>query len=293
MAERRLLDLGDGAGAEPNIKDPVSSPEDMQRIVRQVLFEERVGIPAKLPPAEQLLEEPDGKVRYDLQVRSPRYNIAGVLGRMSRLQFKGMVWETLRSHAERLDKTLGGAWKPVAARLVYGTRSPLAPVETGVSPNAIGNPTLRDGEVLAGPQRLKHVPTTQRDLVLHVAFAELTQAPIICPNYEHNGRRQGKRFAFADSGGLVARLGTVDKRNREHAKEIIAWTYQTKQEGVASDLTEEKKAKAVQYVVDYGMTLEQVARVLEVNIAQLEALGLKPAKPAPKRRRKGSPSASA
>ena len=285
--KRRLLDVDD-EDVVIKINDPVSSPEDMQDIVGMVLNEPKVGIPLELPSPEELTAEPGGKVAYDLQSRSPRYSMRGVLGRMSRKQFKGMVWETLRHHAEVLGKTFGGAWKPVAARLAYGTRTPLAPQETGVAPEAIGNLSLNNGEVGDGPQRLRHVPVEERDLVLHVAFAELTQSPIICPNYEENGRRLGKRFAVADSEGLVSKMGTVDRRLRAEAKSIIEWTYGSSDTGVSAELSPELRAKATKFLVQYNMTVAQVAGALDVSEDRIGAVYAdlpKPA-PAPKRRRK-------
>lgn len=265
-------DDGKLTGGDPR----VSSPEDMQDVIRAVLLDEpRVGIPEGAPSPAELIKEPKGKVEYDLRAASFRYSIRGVVGKMGMLQFRGMVYETLREKAFMMTEIFGGTWKPVAGKMEWGSRTRTQSRPTGVPESAIGNATLdpATGTVGDGPQRTMHVPVEEQDLVLHVAFAELTQKPIICPLYEQRQNRSGARFGYAESGGLVKRMGTRDRQQRELAKRLIEFS-NSDGDMVAAELPKNTRARARKFLIDFNMSVGEVSKALGLSEDMVRQLQL-------------------
>jgi hypothetical protein len=247
--------------------DPrVDSPEVMQSIIRQVLFEEpTIGLPSRLPgdTPEALMAEPDGKVAFDLRVKSTRFSVYGVVGKVGRRQFKGMVWEFLREARETMGEIFSGTWRPVAARMDWGSRTRLQSRPSGVTGAAVFNYQNDNGVLKNNAQRNLLVPTAEQDIVLTVAFAEVTQRPIICPLFEARNTRGGARFGFADSDGMVSRMGTRDRDDRELAKELIRFTHMDEADPV-STLAHEDMERARVFFVEFGMTADEVAGALSI-----------------------------
>ena len=268
--QKRLM-AADSRGKVKGRDPRVDSPEVMQRIIREVLLDEpRVGIPAGAPPPKDLLAEPKVKVAYDLRAGMFRYSVRGVVSKMGQRQFRGMVYETLRSHAATLSEIFGGTWKPVGGRIEWGTRMRTQAQPTGVDEEALGqaafDPTT--GKYSDAPQRVVHVPMEEQDVVLRVAFAELTQKPIICPLYEQRQNRSGARFGYAESGGLVKRMGSRDLEQRDNARELIEFT-NSAEDPVSADLPADVKKRAKKFLMDFNMTAEEAAGALGVNVAPI------------------------
>lgn len=288
-AQRNLVA---NATSSVSLDNTVRSPEDMQDIIREVLFDNpTIGFPNKLPEWSELVAEPDGKVSYDLRISAPRYNVRGVVGRMTRRQFKGMVWSTLKQQSEGLARALGGSWKPVAARLVNGFRMRTQAQPSGVAPEAIGVARVdpQTGEAKDAPQRTKHVPVRDQDIILQVAWAELTQSAIVCPTFEEFGRKNGKRYRFADSGGEVRLMATKDRDQRDAAKDIIKFTYGEEGSAVGLEVDEKVYERVRQFLVDYSMSVGEVARALklpEETVSRLHGeMKMKQPAPPPKPKR--------
>jgi hypothetical protein len=263
----------------------------MMAIINDVLFSSPVGIPASLPSVSELIEDADGAVSYDLRTFTQRFHVNGVVGHMSQLQFKGMVYEALRVPPDELGKVLRGTWKPVAAQMTWGARTRLERQDSGADPDAVFSHQVDEhGTVRGNPQRTKLVPTREQDILLHVAVAEMTQRPVICPLFESKGIRSGNRYGFAHSHGQVSKLSVKDAAKRDHAKRILQNMAGGGDQAVGV-LTVEHAAKVALFL-GYNMSAEEIAGALnvELELVEREALKARAPTPKPKARKADAPS---
>lgn len=259
----------------------VGSADEMFKAVKQAM-EGSYGIPKTVPAPNELLMEVDGKANYQLRLTRQRFSVAGVVNRMPRSQFLGMVQAALAYAQQRHTLTQQGDWRPVAWRLDRGYRITKQRQPTGLDPNRAWAPGRDDqGLPTSNPQVHRIVSSEAEDLVLTVVCAELSQSPPIDPLYEERRRRDGAMYAYAESGGLLRHLPSRMMDERNACKEVIRYHYDVSDTTNEAVLSDDMKAR----VVSLGAMLDasEIARALGVSALAVEHVLTQPA---PKTRRK-------
>jgi hypothetical protein len=251
------------------VQDVVGSRDQMVTLIDEVLSAEGKDFRLHEIPAEKLVKISHGKADYRFFHEVGRFPIRGVVGTLTQNHFRSMVAATALSAIKNAQMYQpGGIWRVVAASVTTGHQLYWSRESTGVAPgsvantNASVNPT--SGESSRNKQATKPVQVKDPILQLEIVLTDISQSPPTDQNFERTGRRNGRHYQYAESGGLMKHLPDTLRKQRALALRVIRDYYELADDFEVVEISRDDKEK-MQRLHEAGATQSELAILFSVS----------------------------
>lgn len=266
-----------GGEDAPVIENALRSEDDILSVVERELTAMMQNPTYPLPDAEDALREPAGQAYYEMRYSETRFNLNGVLGKISHLQFSDMIRAAVFDKTRRFRALAPtGEWRPLAWGLVRSSRARIARQFSGHTEEDSHVPNLERGGMYKSARSSANVQVTElvqiqdQNLMLEVAYIDILQGAPVDLLFAQKQLVISPYRRYTETR-LLRHLPPRWQRERHQAKALIRRFYSIEVDDSDLGLSEDDLNR-LEAFVRMGLPASDMGKLMDLHISAIETL---------------------